>query len=127
MAKGLRSSVRKRNKAKLRATVFGPAVDARTERLSVKLQELASQPRPKNSETANMESNGAGDQGEIRMQTEAARQDGDMDIDEGATKVTAGGSSSQRNRIRKRSTKKSRSSIVFAQHPQKLRRMSKKR
>lgn len=57
MAKGLRSSVRKRNKAKLRATVFGPAVDARTERLSAKLQELASQPR---SDTANMESNGAG-------------------------------------------------------------------
>ncbi|KAL2002637.1 hypothetical protein VTN02DRAFT_6307 [Thermoascus thermophilus] len=126
MAKGLRSSVRKRNKAKLRATVFGPAVDARTERLSAKLQELASQPRPKNSETTNMESNGAGDQGEIRMQVETTRQDGEMDIDRGATKVTAGGSSSQRNRIRKRS-KKSRTSIVFAQHPQKLRRMSKKR
>jgi len=60
MAKGLRSSVRKRNKAKLRATVFGPAADARTARLSAKLQELASQPRPKKSETADMESNGAG-------------------------------------------------------------------
>jgi hypothetical protein len=46
MAKGLRASTRKRNNAKLRATVFGPAYDARTERLSAKLQELASQPRP---------------------------------------------------------------------------------
>ena len=42
MAKGLRSSVRKRSRAKLRTTVFGPAMDARTERLSLKLQELAS-------------------------------------------------------------------------------------
>jgi hypothetical protein len=46
MAKGLRASTRKRNNAKLRAAVFGPAYDARTERLSAKLQELASQPRP---------------------------------------------------------------------------------
>jgi len=42
MAKGLRSSSRKRNKAKLRATVFGPLMDARTERLSRKLQKLSS-------------------------------------------------------------------------------------
>ena len=46
MAKGLRASTRKRNNAKLRSTVFGPASDARTERLSAKLQEIASQPRP---------------------------------------------------------------------------------
>ncbi|KAL2216892.1 hypothetical protein M432DRAFT_677351 [Thermoascus aurantiacus ATCC 26904] len=127
MAKGLRSSVRKRNKAKLRATVFGPAADARTARLSAKLQELASQPRPKKSETADMESNGADDQGEIGTQTKDAQRDGDMDIDGGAAKVTTGGGSSQRNRIRKRRQKKSSSSIVFAKYPQKLRRMSKKR
>jgi hypothetical protein len=46
MAKGLRASTRKRNNAKLRSTVFGPASDARTARLSAKLQEVASQPRP---------------------------------------------------------------------------------
>ena len=46
MAKGLRASTRKRNNAKLRSTVFGPASDARTGRLSAKLQEIASQPRP---------------------------------------------------------------------------------
>ena len=46
MAKSARSSVRKRNNAKLRSAVFGPALDARTERLSAKLQELASQAGP---------------------------------------------------------------------------------
>jgi hypothetical protein len=46
MAKSVRSSVRKRNSAKLRSRVFGPVVDARTERLSAKLQKLAAQPRP---------------------------------------------------------------------------------
>ena len=52
MAKGARSSSRKHNNAKLRATVFAPAVDRRTERLSAKLQELSSQPLSKD---ANME------------------------------------------------------------------------
>ena len=46
MAKGLRASTRKRNNAKLRASVFGPVIDARTERLSAKLLELAAKPRP---------------------------------------------------------------------------------
>lgn len=42
MAKGLRSSTKKANKAILRRRVFGPVEDARKERLSVKLLELAS-------------------------------------------------------------------------------------
>lgn len=46
MAKSARASVRKRNNANLRAKVFGPAHDARTERLSAKLQELVSTPKP---------------------------------------------------------------------------------
>lgn len=46
MAKSARSSVRKRNNATLRAKIFGPAVDARTERLSAKLQELINKPKP---------------------------------------------------------------------------------
>lgn len=55
MAKSIRASVSKRNRATLRKKVFGPVVDARTERLAAKLQELASQPRPKAPEKANME------------------------------------------------------------------------
>ena len=46
MAKGLRASVNKRNKSKLRDRVFGPVEAARTERLSAKLLELAQQPKP---------------------------------------------------------------------------------
>ena len=42
MAKGLRSSTKKANKSILRRRVFGPIEDARKERLSVKLLELAS-------------------------------------------------------------------------------------
>jgi hypothetical protein len=50
MAKSVRASVSKRNRANLRKTFFGPVVDARTERLATKLQELADQPRPEKKE-----------------------------------------------------------------------------
>lgn len=55
MAKGLRSTVKKRNRAKLRSTIFGPAADARTERLSAKLQELASRPGPAQERNSRMD------------------------------------------------------------------------
>ena len=55
MAKGARASTRKRNNATLRAKVFRPAYDARTERLSAKLQELASAPRPEQEKTMYVE------------------------------------------------------------------------
>ena len=45
MAKSARSSNTKRNNRNLRTKVFGPAHDARLERLSAKLQEVASKPR----------------------------------------------------------------------------------
>ncbi|KAL6719579.1 hypothetical protein ACLMJK_001499 [Lecanora helva] len=47
MAKSLRSHRNKTNKAKLRSSVFGPNEDARKGRLSAKLLELASKPKPK--------------------------------------------------------------------------------
>jgi hypothetical protein len=47
MAKGSRASSHKANNQKLKANVFGPVENARTERLSAKLLELASQPKPK--------------------------------------------------------------------------------
>jgi hypothetical protein len=47
MAKGARASTRKANNSKLKSRVFGPVETARTERLSAKLLELASQPKPK--------------------------------------------------------------------------------
>lgn len=55
MAKSIRASVGKRNRQNLRKKVFGPVVDARTERLAAKLQEIASQPRPEVPEKTGME------------------------------------------------------------------------
>ena len=45
MAKGLRASTRKANRAHLRSGVFAPVEDARTKRLSARLLELANGPR----------------------------------------------------------------------------------
>jgi len=47
MAKGARASSRKANNARLKSKVFGPIEHARTQRLSAKLLDLASQSRPK--------------------------------------------------------------------------------
>ena len=46
MAKGLRSSIKKANKAQLRSKVFAPVEDARKERLSAQLLELAATASP---------------------------------------------------------------------------------
>jgi hypothetical protein len=46
MAKSARASVVKKNGRNLRAKVFGPVDEARTARLSAKLQELAAKPKP---------------------------------------------------------------------------------
>ena len=58
MAKGLRSSRVKTNKSKLRAQVFGPVEDARKERLSAQLLELASRPRTSANSDTKMVENG---------------------------------------------------------------------
>lgn len=50
MAKSKRSSSRKANNQRLAATLFGPAVTARAERMSAKLLELAKQPKPETSD-----------------------------------------------------------------------------
>ena len=46
MAKSARASKVKSNNQRLKKNVFGPVETARTERLSAKLQELISQPKP---------------------------------------------------------------------------------
>ncbi|KAL3455633.1 hypothetical protein BJX64DRAFT_272029 [Aspergillus heterothallicus] len=135
MAKSVRASVQKRNKAKLRATVFGPVVDARTERLSAKLQELASQPKPSDSEksNSNIETDMQNEDGQGR-QTRATRcslqhnlsivsslSRIEMDID---TSRTSGKPRS--GRIQKRQ-RKNRSSILFKPHPSKNRKIAKKK
>jgi hypothetical protein len=52
MAKGARASTKKANNARLKAGVFGPVESARNARLSAKLLELASQPKPKKEDLA---------------------------------------------------------------------------
>ncbi|OJJ38549.1 hypothetical protein ASPWEDRAFT_103504 [Aspergillus wentii DTO 134E9] len=125
MAKSVRASVSKRNKAKLRATVFGPAVDARTERLSAKLQELASQPKPQGQKKG-VELDAAGADGlneNIKMKDSDLNED--MDVDRISAKPTTS-RTNQPGRIQKRN-KKSRSSIVFKQHPSKSKKGSKRK
>lgn len=60
MAKSVRASVSKRNRANLRSTVFGPADNARTERLSAKLQEVASRPKPKDPNISDIDPGNSG-------------------------------------------------------------------
>ncbi|KAJ4303102.1 hypothetical protein N0V90_001993 [Kalmusia sp. IMI 367209] len=55
MAKGLRSSVKKSNRTKLRARVFQPVEDARLERLHQKLLETAQQPKPETAKDKEMD------------------------------------------------------------------------
>jgi hypothetical protein len=55
MAKGLRSSVKKTNRTKLRARVFEPVETARLERLHAKLLETAQQPKPENPKSSTMD------------------------------------------------------------------------
>jgi hypothetical protein len=55
MAKGLRSSVKKSNRTKLRARVFQPVESARAERIHAKLLEIVRQPKPEAPKKAEME------------------------------------------------------------------------
>ncbi|KAL1963198.1 hypothetical protein VTN77DRAFT_8631 [Rasamsonia byssochlamydoides] len=115
MAKSVRSSVRKRNSAKLRSTVFGPAADARTERLAAKLQQLASQPRPESTKNAGMDIDTSVTENDTTVNAKDSSTDEKMDMDRGAAStVTPSAKSKQSNRIRKRG-KKNRSSITFPQ------------
>ncbi|KAF2796327.1 hypothetical protein K505DRAFT_300541 [Melanomma pulvis-pyrius CBS 109.77] len=59
MAKGLRASVKKSNRTKLRSTVFGPVEAARAERLHAKLLETISQPKPEPAKKDDMDADSA--------------------------------------------------------------------
>ncbi|KAL1872780.1 hypothetical protein VTK73DRAFT_1330 [Phialemonium thermophilum] len=105
MAKSKRSSQVKANNRRLKAQVFGPVELARAERLSAKLLELASQPKPeKEGNDKEMEGIEAPEQ----KTTSSAHDDETMDIDSGAA---AERRKLGRKKIEKRRSKKS--SIVF--------------
>jgi len=101
----------------LRASVFGPVIDARTERLSAKLQEIASKPRPDQERV--MEVDSAEDKGTTTEH--GASPDADIDemqVDNQRSSRNAGSTSTPRahpSRIeKKKARRKAKSSIVFA-------------
>ncbi|KAJ5884134.1 uncharacterized protein N7473_011020 [Penicillium subrubescens] len=110
MAKSVRASVSKRNRANLRKTVFGPIVDARTERLAAKLQEIASQPKPEAPKKKEMdiEADETADQNDAEKATPVGEE---MDIDNKSTKTRSAKSGRVQKQPRNRKT---RPSIVFS-------------
>ncbi|KAJ5675891.1 hypothetical protein N7462_008788 [Penicillium macrosclerotiorum] len=145
MAKSVRASVSKRNRANLRKKVFGPVVDARTERLAAKLQEIASQPRVKASEKTEMDletdetgmtcvfvlfdgflfplpsSNPIYDLADKKDGAQATANE-EMDIDNKSSKSR----SQKSGRVQKRN-RRTRPSIVFQSHSSKAKKGSKKK
>ncbi|KAK5654152.1 hypothetical protein OQA88_7583 [Cercophora sp. LCS_1] len=106
MAKSSRSSVIKSNNQRLKRNVFGPVEAARAERLSAKLLELASQPKPQR----DVEMDTAEDK-----DTTSPKKSETMEVDSGAKPVAK--TSVGKKRIEKRKSKKS--SIVFPKYGEK--------
>lgn len=116
MAKSSRASSRKTNNQRLKAKVFGPIEAERNARLSAKLLELATAPKPEaeqaDGETMNIvnESEGA---------AAATTDDTAMDIDAAKNAVTSSkstGSSNKKGRIEKR---RKTNKIVFPKYSDK--------
>ncbi|RYP72392.1 hypothetical protein DL771_004187 [Monosporascus sp. 5C6A] len=117
MAKSSRASTRKANNRRLKANVFGPVESARAERLSAKLLELASQPKPEVKEVKVVEDVEAA---EVMMDEDAAAaenaDDTAMDVDSNNTTAAKSAPSNNKRdgkgRIQKR--KKKANKVVFA-------------
>jgi len=121
MAKSARSSTNKSNNQKLKSRVFGPVEKARTERLSAKLLELASAPRPAQK-----------DEGDVTMETEkSAAQDGlalppvekkqitgenAMEVDQTPNESVARSKPSGKGRVEKKRSRRSKAGIVFPKY-----------
>ena len=120
MAKGQRASTRKRNNANLRAK-FAPLYDARTERLSAKLQELAAQPKPAREQSMEVDEHDSRKEGKTNV---------DEDIDMlASTKSTAKDTTGSRKRgptrIQKKiANRKAKKSIVFERNSSKKNRLA---
>ncbi|RYP50339.1 hypothetical protein DL768_004104 [Monosporascus sp. mg162] len=122
MAKSSRASTRKANNRRLKANVFGPVESARAERLSAKLLELASQPKPEVKEVKvveDVEVAEAEEEAEAKMDEDAAAaenaDDTAMDVDGNNTAAAKSASSNKKRdgkgRIQKR---KKANKVVFA-------------
>ncbi|KAI4597058.1 hypothetical protein KJ359_004971 [Pestalotiopsis sp. 9143b] len=103
MAKSSRASTTKTNNQRLKAKVFGPVEQARMERLSAKLLEVASAPKPEKAEAEN----------EMKIvdeedEAKTGQDDATMDVDKPSANTR-----SSKNRIAKR---KKPSKIVFPKY-----------
>ncbi|KAJ9623382.1 uncharacterized protein PV06_02677 [Exophiala oligosperma] len=114
MAKSARASVTKRNHRNLRAKVFGPAHDARLERLSAKLQELAA--KPKVNEEKAMDVDDTTERLEGEEPTNDSAEEMEVDADGAKTKSTKPRSkkSQSNGKVQKMSKRKPRNLMVFA-------------
>ncbi|KAI9746428.1 MAG: hypothetical protein M1818_000141 [Claussenomyces sp. TS43310] len=114
MAKGSRASATKSNNAKLKVRVFGPVENARTERLSAKLRELAAQPRWPQEEGGDVGVHNENEATKATHMTPAKEEKhaDDMEIDKSVSlsmeKYKMG-----RGRIEKRKGSRSKAGIVF--------------
>lgn len=123
MAKSARASTTKRNNANLRKKVFGPAHDARTERLSARLQELAAAPKPESEKPTELHT-------EHTDKDEQADENKSADVDMANTPaVLRSRSKSSSNKItkKKKVPRKAKHSMVFASDTARKRRQSKSR
>lgn len=121
MGKGLRNSVNKTNNRKLKKNVFGPVETARTERLSQKLLELASQPKPPKSDMEVEESN---DSKQAESEAKATNaNDTAMDVDltnaprTSWIKAEKRAKEEKRNRIAKKQKRKVTNQMTFKKTP----------
>ncbi|KIW75776.1 hypothetical protein Z517_10519 [Fonsecaea pedrosoi CBS 271.37] len=127
MAKSARASVVKKNHRNLRAKVYGPASDARTARLSAKLQELAAKPKPESEKAMDVDDNAEQTTGDESRNAQSEV----MDVD-GPGAVTkpakSSPSRSQANRkTHKVSKRKSKNSVVFASEIARKNKMARKK
>ncbi|KAK4918786.1 hypothetical protein LTR66_016846, partial [Elasticomyces elasticus] len=97
MAKSARASSRKKNNAALRTKIFGPAIDARTERLSAKLQELIAKPQVELEKKMELDQETPAEQLQHELEDKAEEEE-EEDVEmKGVT--TRGVKSSKRNKV----------------------------
>jgi hypothetical protein len=120
MAKGQRASTRKRNNSNLRAK-FAPHYDARTERLSAKLQELAAQPKPARDESMEVDEDQS-------KEDDKDAEDEDIDMQDTAKSNSKSMPATKKRgptRIQKKiANRKAKKSIVFEKNSSKKKRLA---
>ncbi|KAI0180429.1 hypothetical protein GGR52DRAFT_243254 [Hypoxylon sp. FL1284] len=113
MAKSSRASSRKANNQRLKSRVFGPVEEARAERLSARLLELAAQPKPPAPEAKDDEGEGAA--GDAKMDEDAAAP-ADVNVNAMDIDVAKPSTSKRSDKKRIEKRKKTRSKIVFPRY-----------